>query len=220
MIESFLTAFVIYFVVIDPVGSAPIFLSVTSHLTKVQKYKVAIEATIIASLIMIFFGMCGTWILHYLQISISAFKIAGGRILLLVALDMLSSKRHDRKRQQLSEDDGNDGVAVYPLAIPLLAGPAAITSVMMISGGSNINLENMLPGYFALILVMFITALIFMLTGFFQEYINYKITSVFFQDYSHNSGRLINSVFDKWANISWCVENIILILRRQHKNNV
>lgn len=179
MIESFLTAFVIYFVVIDPVGSAPIFLSVTSHLTKVQKYKVAIEATIIASLIMIFFGMCGTWILHYLQISISAFKIAGGIILLLVALDMLSSKRHDRKRQQLSEDDGNDGVAVYPLAIPLLAGPAAITSVMMISGGSNINLENMLPGYFALILVMFITALIFMLTGFFQEYINYKITSVF-----------------------------------------
>ena len=169
----------IYFVVIDPVGSAPIFLSVTSHLTKVQKYKVAIEATIIASLIMIFFGMCGTWILHYLQISISAFKIAGGIILLLVALDMLSSKRHDRKRQQLSEDDGNDGVAVYPLAIPLLAGPAAITSVMMISGGSNINLENMLPGYFALILVMFITALIFMLTGFFQEYINYKITSVF-----------------------------------------
>jgi multiple antibiotic resistance protein len=179
VIESFLTAFVIYFVVIDPVGSAPIFLSVTSHLTKVQKYKVAIEATIIASLIMIFFGMCGTWILHYLQISISAFKIAGGIILLLVALDMLSSKRHDIKRQQLSEDDGNDGVAVYPLAIPLLAGPAAITSVMMISGGSNINLENMLPGYFALILVMFITALIFMLTGFFQEYINYKITSVF-----------------------------------------
>ena len=179
MIESFLTAFVIYFVVIDPVGSAPIFLSVTSHLTKIQKYKVAMEATIIASLIMIFFGMCGTWILHYLQISISAFKIAGGIILLLVALDMLSSKRHDRKRQQLSEDDGNDGVAVYPLAIPLLAGPAAITSVMMISGGSNINLENMLPGYFALILVMFITALIFMLTGFFQEYINYKITSVF-----------------------------------------
>ena len=179
MIESFLTAFVIYFVVRDPVGNAPIFLSVTSHLTKVQKYKVAIEATIIASLIMIFFGMCGTWILHYLQISISAFKIAGGIILLLVALDMLSSKRHDRKRQQLSEDDGNDGVAVYPLAIPLLAGPAAITSVMMISGGSNINLENMLPGYFALILVMFITALIFMLTGFFQEYINYKITSVF-----------------------------------------
>ena len=179
MIESFLTAFVIYFVVIDPVGSAPIFLSVTSDLTKIQKYKVAMEATIIASLIMIFFGMCGTWILHYLQISISAFKIAGGIILLLVALDMLSSKRHDRKRQQLSEDDGNDGVAVYPLAIPLLAGPAAITSVMMISGRSNINLEEMLPGYFALILVMFITALIFMLTGFFQEYINYKITSVF-----------------------------------------
>ena len=168
MIESFLTAFVIYFVVIDPVGSAPIFLSVTSHLTKIQKYKVAMEATIIASLIMIFFGMCGTWILHYLQISISAFKIAGGIILLLVALDMLSSKRHDRKRQQLSEDDGNDGVAVYPLAIPLLAGPAAITSVMMISGRSNINLEEMLPGYFALILVMFITALIFMLTGFFS----------------------------------------------------
>ena len=179
MIESFLTAFVIYFVVIDPVGSAPIFLSVTSHFTKAERYKVALEATGIALLIMIFFGTCGTWILHYLQISIPAFNIAGGIILLLVALDMLTNKRHDRKRRDLSENEGNEGVAVYPLAIPLLAGPAAITSVMMVSGGSNKALEVVMPGYFALILVMFITALIFMLTGFFQEYINHKITSVF-----------------------------------------
>ena len=77
MIESFLTAFVIYFVVIDPVGSAPIFLSVTSHFTKAERYKVALEATSIALLIMIFFGTCGTWILHYLQISIPAFNNRG-----------------------------------------------------------------------------------------------------------------------------------------------
>jgi multiple antibiotic resistance protein len=81
---------------------------------------------------MLFFALCGAWILHYLAISFSAFKIAGGIILLLVAIDMLSNRRQQRKEQGSDIISPEDNVAIFPLAIPLLAGPAAITSVMVV----------------------------------------------------------------------------------------
>ena len=134
MIENFITAFIVYFVVIDPVGTAPIFLAITTHLNKRQKIRTALEGTFVAGAIMLFFALCGNWILGYLSISITAFKIAGGVILLLVSLDMLSAKRQQRKKQGSDKaTESTKNVAVFPLAIPLLAGPAAITSVMVVS---------------------------------------------------------------------------------------
>ena len=100
MIENFLTAFIVYFVVIDPIGTAPIFLAVTAAQDKRAKIGTAIEATLVATLIMVFFALCGSWVLRYLQIGEPAFKIAGGVILFLVAWDMLTSKRQARKRRE------------------------------------------------------------------------------------------------------------------------
>ena len=97
MFESFVTAFIIYFVVIDPVGNAPVFLAVTPYLDQKRKLRVAVERATIAIAIMLFFALCGTWVLSYLQISEAAFKIAVGIILFLVALDMLAAKRQQRK---------------------------------------------------------------------------------------------------------------------------
>ena len=97
MLESFITAFIVYFVVIDPIGNSPIFPAITAHLSKRQKIRTAIEGSIVAAAIMLFFALCGAWILHYLAIAFSAFKIAGGIILLLVAIDMLSNRRQQRK---------------------------------------------------------------------------------------------------------------------------
>ena len=99
MMENFITAFIVYFVVIDPIGNSPIFLAITAHLSKHQKIRTAIEGSIVAAAIMLFFALCVAWILHYLAISFSAFKIAGGIILLLVAIDMLSNRRQHRKEQ-------------------------------------------------------------------------------------------------------------------------
>ena len=82
MIENFITAFIVYFVVIDPVGTAPIFLAITTHLNKRQKIRTALEGTFVAGAIMLFFALCGVWILHYLNISLTAFRLAGGIILL------------------------------------------------------------------------------------------------------------------------------------------
>jgi len=92
MLENFITAFIVYFVVIDPVGNAPIFLAITSHLPRRQKIRVAIEGSSVAAAIMLFFAICGAWILQYLAISFTAFKLAGGIILLLVALDIYAQQ--------------------------------------------------------------------------------------------------------------------------------
>ena len=100
MFESFITAFIIYFVVIDPIGNAPIFLAVTEAQDRARKLRTALEGTAIATAIMLFFALCGAYILAYLNITEAAFKIAGGIILFLVALDMLAAKRQQRKRAE------------------------------------------------------------------------------------------------------------------------
>ena len=81
MFEAFITAFIIYFVVIDPVGNAPILLAVTQHQDRARKLRTALEGTAIATAIMLFFALCGAWILAHLNISEAAFRIAGGIIL-------------------------------------------------------------------------------------------------------------------------------------------
>lgn len=182
MLESFITAFIIYFVVIDPIGNAPVFLAVTNAQTRRQKYRTALEATLFASFIMVFFALCGAWVLAYLNITEQAFKIAGGIILFLVSLDMLSAKRQQRKRDESTADNlDNDGdnLAIYPLAIPMLAGPAAIISVIVVNAGFSSALADMLIGYFALLAVMVSTGLILCLTVVAESWLNEKVTMVF-----------------------------------------
>ena len=197
MFESFVTAFIIYFVVIDPVGNAPIFLAVTEAQDRARKLRTALEGTAIATAIMLFFALCGAWILAYLNITEAAFKIAGGIILFLVALNMLAAKRQQRKRDEStgggntgegapeatdSATDGDsaaDNLAIYPLAIPLLAGPSAIMSVIVVNAGFAGALASTLTGYAALLAVMVATGIILCLTVVAEGWLNEKITMVF-----------------------------------------
>lgn len=200
MIESFVTAFIIYFVVIDPIGNAPIFLAVTQHQDKARKTRTAIEGTVVATAIMLFFALCGAWILGYLAISEAAFKIAGGVILFTVALEMLSDRRQARKQRASSpasgttdddqttttptkptddDDVSSDNVALFPLAIPLLAGPAAIMSVMVVSADMAGSLNSSLVGYGALLAVMAVTGLILIVTVSIERIIDPRATAVF-----------------------------------------
>jgi len=209
MIESFITAFIIYFVVIDPVGNAPIFLAVTGAQDRARKMRTALEGTLVATMIMLFFALCGAWILAYLNISEAAFKIAGGIILFLVALDMLAAKRQARKRAastgtaapdgdaasaSASDSDSNnnrdsagshdrdgdqDNVAIYPLAIPLLAGPSAIMSVIVVTADFASSLGSMVTGYAALIAVMVATGIILCAAVVAETWIDERISMVF-----------------------------------------
>jgi len=178
MIESFITAFIIYFVVIDPVGNAPVFLAVTTAQTRRQKFRTAIEGTLFASFIMLFFALCGAWVLAYLKITQPAFKIAGGIILFLVSLDMLSARRQQRKRDESTDNEG-DNLGIYPLAIPMLAGPAAIISVIVVTAKFSDALGRSLIGYSALLAVMASIGLILCLTVIAESWLNEKVTMVF-----------------------------------------
>lgn len=187
MIESFLTAFIIYFVVVDPIGNSPIFLALTSGLDRKKKTRIALEGTLFATLIMLFFALCGRWILHYLNITDSAFTIAGGLILFIVAIEMLTSKRQARKQQATTDpaadsaSDGtdNDNIAVFPLAIPLLAGPASILSVMVVTADIERSLVSYIASYGALLAVMVVTALTLAVTVRIERFIDERATIVF-----------------------------------------
>ena len=93
MLEIFIQSFVLYFVVIDPLGNTPIFMTVTQQQNIKEKNKTAIESVLIATIILVLFSVIGNFLLSYLNISLAAFRIAGGMILFIIALEMLFIKR-------------------------------------------------------------------------------------------------------------------------------
>ena len=176
MIDVFFQAFVLYFVVIDPIGNAPIFMSITQFQNEKEKRQTAIEGAIIATIILILFSIIGQFLLEYLNVSLESFRIAGGIILFLIALEMLFNKRQERKEQVL--DQKGDKLSIFPLAIPILAGPAAITSVIVIA--TKYQKDFILQGVslLGLIMVMVITLITFLLISKSDKFINKNITNI------------------------------------------
>ena len=176
MLEIFIQTFVLYFVVIDPLGGTPLFLIVTQRLKIKDKIKTALEATITATIILLFFALLGKFILSSLNISFSAFTIAGGIILFIISLEMLFDKRNQRKEESLKSR--SDRISIFPLAIPLLAGPAAITSIIVSVTDIGVNFIKQSVGMISLVLVMFITFMLFYIASKFSRIINKQVTSV------------------------------------------
>ena len=177
MYEIFLQSFVLYFVVIDPFGTTPIFMSLTKHQNTKDKVKSAFEGVLTATIILIFFSIVGNFLLSYLNISLGAFKIAGGIILFIISLEMLFDKRQERKEKDIENVSNN--IAIFPLAIPLLSGPAAITSVIVIVSQIGDNFSYQLIGTLSLLSVMMITFVLFFIASKSQQFINKKVINVF-----------------------------------------
>ena len=176
MLEVFIQTFFLYFIVIDPLGNTPIFLSITQSMEPKQKIKIALSATIIATIILMFFALLGSSLLTYLNISYPAFTIGGGIVLLMIAIEMLFDKRQQRKEVDI--DLNSDNVSVFPLATPIIAGPAAITSVIVSVSDIGVNFTNQTSGMLALASVLFLTFIIFFVASKFSRIINKKIISV------------------------------------------
>ena len=122
-----------FFVTIDPIGVVPIFLSLTAHLAPAERRRVALKGTVIAALLLVGFALAGEALLDWLGIGMPAFRIAGGLLLLVIAGEMLFERRNERRAQRAdSAAEGEaDALAVFPLAVPLLAGPAALTAAVL-----------------------------------------------------------------------------------------
>ena len=177
MLELFIQSFVVYFVVVDPLGNGPIFLSLTQSQNTKEKIQTSIEAVSIATIILISFSVIGKFILSYLSISLASFRIAGGLILFIIALEMLFNKRQERKEQIANEV--KDKVSIFPLAIPILSGPAAITSIIVIMSDIGDNIVYQLVSIASIISVMLITLVLFMIISKSGDFINKKIVNVF-----------------------------------------
>jgi multiple antibiotic resistance protein len=136
LLQDLVTPFVTLFVTIDPPGLAPLFLALTGGMDRSARKRVAMRCTIIGFAVLLMFAVAGTAILETLGITIHAFRIAGGFLLFWIAFEMIFEKRqdrHEKSAERVVNSDEIHSLAVFPLAIPLIAGPGAISATILLS---------------------------------------------------------------------------------------
>lgn len=167
MIDLFVSAFVTLFVVIDPPGCAPIYASLTTGATDRQRRSMAWRAVLIAGAILIFFALFGEDLLGFLHIDLDSFRIAGGIMLFVIAIDMVFEKRTERREQRAEKIKATpevEDVSTFPMAMPMIAGPGSIASVMLLVSQNN-GLEAALTIFGALLAVLVLTLAALLLAG-------------------------------------------------------
>jgi multiple antibiotic resistance protein len=180
MIALFLSAFVTFLVVIDPPGCAPIFAGLTREATAAQRRSMAIRASLVAAGILLFFGLLGEDLLKTLGISLAAFRIAGGIMLFLIALEMVFEKRTQRREnraQEIEADPEHDDVSVFPMAIPMIAGPGSIASVMLLMARSD-GLDESLVVLAALASVLLLTLVSLLAAGWLMRLLGHRMEAM------------------------------------------
>ncbi len=137
---ALITAFTTLFVIIDPIGLTPLFVALTQGMDPARRRAIAIRSCVTGALILIVFAIFGEALLGFVGISMPAFRIAGGILLFLTALEMLFQKRATRRKSNADEasaDDHHDDPSVFPIGIPLIAGPGAIASMILLTGSAE-----------------------------------------------------------------------------------
>jgi multiple antibiotic resistance protein len=157
-----ITAFATLFVVIDPPGLIPMFIALTPGMTAARRREIGLRACIIAIVILTLFGLLGEAVLGFIGISMSAFRIAGGILLFLTALDMLFERRTQRREGQATVHDHDP--SVFPLAIPLIAGPGAIATMILLVGEAG-SWQGTLAVHAVMIVVIIMAFLMFLISG-------------------------------------------------------
>lgn len=171
--DLMLNAFVTLFVTIDPIGLAPIFLAVTDGANRQDRLKIGVRSVIIAACILLTFAFIGQAILTVLGISLPAFRIAGGLLLFVIAFEMVFEKRKERKEktaEQAMSDDEMHNIAVFPLAIPLISGPGAISAVLLLSSHST-NWVEMTSVLFVVAAVLVLVLFTFAIAGSVEKFL-------------------------------------------------
>jgi len=187
MLELFIVSFVTFFVVIDPLGVAPVFASLTEGAPKRWARTMAVKSIIISAIILFGFAAIGDFVLDALHVGLDAFRLAGGVLLFLIALDMIFEKRSERREERAEtvkeewEEDGEahpgeiahrEDISVFPMALPMLAGPGSIATVLLYMSDEKLSLAEKgvtlgaMAATLALSLILFLAAgAILRLTG-------------------------------------------------------
>lgn len=157
---EFIATFIFFFAVIDPIGTVPVFLAVTSRHSEKEKRKIAVKATLVAAGILIFFVVAGEPILKAMSIQLTAFEIAGGIVLFLFAMSMIFGESKPEEEIKLVREAGE--TAIFPLAVPSIAGPGAMLAAVLQTENGRFGLVEQAQTT-AVMLVVLVIAMILML---------------------------------------------------------
>ena len=175
MSETLVNGFITLFVVVDPVGLAPIFLVLTFGMTPAEKRRVAVEATMIALAVLIGAAIGGEWLLARLAIGLPAFRIAGGLLLFVIGFEMVFGARAERRESSgavsAARADPAQHVAAFPLAIPLMAGPGAITASILLAGNTGGDPVTFVALLAIITVVTLSCALAFLAASWFERFV-------------------------------------------------
>lgn len=180
MIELFISAFITFFVVIDPPGCAPIYASLTGDAPPRDRRIMAFRAIIVASVILAIFAAFGEQLLGALGISLDSFRIAGGIMLFIIALEMVFEKRTQRREgraQDIIDKPEIEDVSIFPMAMPMIAGPGSIAAIMLLMS-QNEGLERSLVIVAAMGLVLLLTLFGLLLAGPLLRVLGHKVEQV------------------------------------------
>ena len=167
MLKTFINSFVLFFITIDTIGNLPFFLSLTEDAKFKKRTQIAIKSTVIAFFILIAFAYIGRYLLEALGVTLDSLKIAGGIILMFIAIDILFEKRKIRREKKVEEaldEISYDEIVVFPIAIPFIAGPATLATIILLVGNYANFPESHLVVIIALIAAL-IVSLILMIGG-------------------------------------------------------
>ena len=203
MIATLISAFITLFVVVDPVGLGPIFIGLTQGMDAKTRRNIAWEAVVITFLVLMGTALIGDWLLTKLGISLAAFRIAGGLLLFAIAFEMVFGHRVERKNGQ-SGHASSQHIAAFPLAIPLMAGPGALTAMVLLGGkmrGDPLAL-TLLMGVLALVLA--VTLMVFIASHRLEKFLGVQGQLV--------AGRLLGVLLAALA-VQYVADGVMLFVR-------
>jgi multiple antibiotic resistance protein len=179
VIELFVSAFLTFFVVIDPPGCAPIYAGLTKGVAAPHRRAMAVRAVFYAALILLVFALFGEDLLRGLGIELASFRIAGGIMLFLIALEMVFERRTQRREDRAAQvvADEVEDVSVFPMAMPMIAGPGSIASVMLLMA-RNEGIERSLVILAALASILLLTLAALLAAGPMMRFLGARIEAV------------------------------------------
>ena len=178
MTAVFINSFILFFVTIDTIGNIPFFLSLTEGAKIKQRNQIALKSIVIAFFIMITFAYAGRYLLEVIDVSLDSLKIAGGIILMFLAIDILFEKRKKRREKRVEEaldEKSFDEIIVFPIAFPFIAGPSALTTIILLIGNYNINTEFQVPVILALIATLVVSLILMIGASFIVRFVPKQI---------------------------------------------
>ena len=178
MFAAFLNSFVLFFITIDTIGNLPFFISLTEGAPIKKKNQIAIKSIIIAFFITILFAYLGKYLLDAIGVSLDSLKIAGGIILMFIAIDILFEKRKIRREKKVEAalDEKNfDEIIVFPMAIPFIAGPSTLATIILLMGNYSTNIEFQLSVILALVAALIVSLFLMIGASFTTKYIPQQI---------------------------------------------